>query len=263
MTKTDEKPAIVKREVGEKVKLSLNLDPASTKDLGEGVLEAVITTSSVDRHRESIVTTGIDTKAYMQNPVVLYGHDYEGLPIGKTIKLTEQKNKIKARFQLAVDIFPFAKTVFDMVTNGYLNAVSIGGVVRQWSEDYMTIEEMEMVEFSVVPIPANPEALITSRSLETATGKNLDTIKEEFEAFSRKILLDKVADMGEDELTDAIRVMKNLIARLEETADKPSKDAKQTKRVTHFVLKDAKAVATQSQKLIKIVKLSIREQEDE
>lgn len=260
MSKTDTKQKIAKREVGEKVTLTLPFDSASTKDLGDGVLEAVITTSSVDRHRENILTTGIDTTAYMQNPVVLWGHDYEGLPIGKTIKLTETKNKIKARFQLAVDIFPFAKTVYDLVANGYINAVSIGGVVRQWSEDYMTIEEMEMVEFSVVPIPANPEALITSRSLAEAAGKSLETIKEEFQDFSRKILLDKVADMGEDEVKDAIKVLKTLLARLEETAELPSHaDAKKLKRIRHFTLKDAQAVATQSQRVIKTIKLSIKE----
>lgn len=259
MSKPDDETQIKKREVGEKVKLTFGFDSASTKDLGDGVLEAVITTSSVDRHRESITTAGISTDNYMANPVVLWGHDYEGLPIGKTIKLTEMKNKIKARFQLAVDIFPFAKSVYDMITNGYINAVSIGGVVRQWSDDYMTIEEMEMVEFSVVPIPANPEALITSRSLEQATGKDLDTIRAEFEDFSRKILLDKVADMGEDEVKDAIKVLKNLVARLEETADQPShKDAKQTKHI-RFTLKDAKAVAEQSQRVIKTIKLSIKD----
>lgn len=260
MHKTVEKPKIEKREVGEKVKLTLGFDAASTKDLGDGVLEAVITTSSVDRHRESIVTSGISTENYMQNPVVLYGHDYEGLPIGKTIKLTEMKNKIKARFQLAVDIFPFAKTVFDMVTNGYINAVSIGGVVRQWSEDYTTIEEMEMVEFSVVPVPANPEALITARSLEKATGKTMDVIKEEFQDFSRSILLDKVKDMGDDELRDAIKVLKNLIDRLEQTAKaEPLTDVTNKKTVRRFVLKDAKAVQAQSQRVIKTINLSIKE----
>lgn len=261
MSKTSQKPKPTTRKVGERIKLTLGFDNASTKDLGEGVLEAVITTNSVDRQRENIVTTGIDTKAYMDNPVVLWGHDYEGLPIGKTIKLTEMKNKIKARFQLAVDIFPFAKTVYDMIVNGYINAVSIGGVVRQWSDDYMTIEEMEMVEFSVVPVPANAEALITSRSLEEATGKTIDTIRAEFEDFSRKILLDKVSDMGEDELKDAIKVLKNLVARLEETAEKPSHTDENNKtRIRRFTLKDAQAVATQSQKIIKTIKLSIKEE---
>lgn len=260
MPKTDQDLDTIKREVGEKIKCTFNLDNASTKDLGDGVLEAVITTSSTDRHSENIITTGIDTSNYMDNPVVLYGHDYEGLPIGKSLKLTEMKNKIKARFQLAVEEYPFAATVYEMVKSGYLSAVSIGGVVRKWSDDYRTIEEMEMVEFSIVPVPANPEALITSRSLEKATGKDLETIRREYEQFSGSIMLDKFKGMPDDEINDAIKHLKNLVARLEETAETPSLTGdKPQKRIMHFVLKDAKAVAEQSQRVIKTVKLSIKE----
>lgn len=250
------KGEVVERKNGEKVNLILGFEPTSTKALGDGVLEAVITTSSVDRTRENIITTGIDTSNYMTNPVVLWGHDYEGLPIGKTIKITEMKNKIKARFQLAVDIFPFAKSVYDMVVNGYINAVSIGGVVKKWSEDYMTIEEMEMIEFSVVPVPANPEALITSRSLEEATGKTIDIIKSEFEDFNRKSL-DKVKSMGEDEVKDAIRVLRNLVDRLEDTAEKSTPKDVTLKR--RFVLKEARNVQAQSQRVLKTLKLTIKE----
>jgi hypothetical protein len=87
MTKTATPPAVAKREVGEKVNLTLSFDAASTKDLGDGVLEAVITTSSTDRYNEQIVTEGIHTEHYMNNPVVLYGHDYSGLPSAKPLSL--------------------------------------------------------------------------------------------------------------------------------------------------------------------------------
>ena len=257
----EDKSDLTKRQVGEKVKLTLGFDSASTKDLGAGVLEAIITTNSVDRHNENIETTGINYKSYMDNPVVLYGHDYEGLPIGKTLKLTKQMGtQIKARFQLAVEEYPFAATVYSMIKSGYLNAVSIGGIVREWSEDYRTIVKMDMVEFSVVPVPANPEALITSRSFEDATGKSIETVREEFADFSHKIFVDKLAKMPDDEVKDAIKVLKTLVARLEETADLPSHtDAKNIKRTRLFILKDAKAVATQSQRVIKTVKLITKE----
>lgn len=252
------------RKIGEKVKLTLGFESASTKDLGEGVLEAIITTNSVDRHMESIDTGGINYKGYMDNPVVLYGHDYEGLPIGKTLKLTKQGGtQIKARFQLAVQEYPFAATVYEMIKSGYLNAVSIGGVVKQWSEDYATILKMDMVEFSVVPVPANPEALITSRSFEQAAGKSLETVKGEYQDFARKILLDKLSGLPDDEVKDAIKVLKTLTARLEETADEPlHTDAKQIiirKRI--FTLREAQAVNTQSQKIVKITKLSLKKEQ--
>ncbi len=259
MSKIDPKDQAIKREVGERVKLTLGFEGASTKDLGDGVLEAIITTSAVDRHNENIETTGINYKGYMDNPVVLYGHDYEGLPIGKTLKLTKQTGtQIKARFQLAVEEYPFAQTVYEMIKGGYLNAVSIGGIVKEWSEDYRTILKMDMVEFSVVPVPANPEALITSRSFENATGKTVEQVRKEYQDFSRKVLVDKIAEMPQDEIKDAVRVIKNLTARLEEAIDAPSlRDAnKETRKL--LVLKEAKAVATQSQEVIKTIKLTLK-----
>jgi HK97 family phage prohead protease len=257
MTKTATPPAVAKREVDEKVNLTLSFDAASTKDLGDGVLEAVITTSSTDRYNEQIVTEGISTEHYMNNPVVLYGHDYEGLPIGKTLKLTEMKNKIKARFELAVNEYPFAATVYAMVKGGFINAVSIGGLVKEWSDDYRTIMQLEMVEFSICAVPANPEALITGRSFQEATGKTVEQVREEFAEFSHKVFVDKLSGMPQDDVKDAVKVLKTLIARLEETVETPSlTDDKTQKRVKHFVLKDAKAVAEQSQRVIKTIKLA-------
>lgn len=257
MSKPTDESQIVKREIGEKVRLHLDVDATATKDLGEGVLEAVITTSSLDRHGENIITSGIDTTNYMaKNPVVLYGHDYFGLPIGKAIKLTEQKNKIKAQFKLAIDKYDFANTVYEMVKEGYLNAVSIGGLVKKWSEDYRTIEEMEMVEFSIVSIPANSDAMITSRSFLEQTGKTFEAVEKEYTQFVQANMVDKIKNMGDDELSDAIRVLKNMIARLEESAEsRSSVDANDTKRIKHVVMRDAQAVATQSQRVIKTIKI--------
>lgn len=249
------------REIGEKVKLNLSFEPTLTKDLGSGTVECVVTTSTVDRYNESIDTQGIDTVNYMTNPVVLYGHDYSGLPIGKTLSLNQTKNKMKAKFQLAVDEYPFAATVYAMIKSGYLNAVSIGGRVKEWSDDYKTIMQMEMVEFSVVSVPANPEALITGKAFEDAVGKTWEEVESEFEDFSNKIMLDKLKKMPDDELNDAVRVLKALTARLEETALEQSLPDAKTNDYTgkRFVLKDAKRVAEQSQRVIKLVKLTVRE----
>lgn len=257
MTKPTDELDVTERKVGDSVKLHLGFDAAKTKDLGNGTIEAVITTSSVDRYNESITTSGIDTTAYMGNPVVLYGHDYEGLPIGKTLKLNQMKNKIKATFQLAVDDYPFAATVYAMIKSGYLNAVSIGGRVREWSEDYKTILQMEMVEFSVVAVPANPEALITGRAFEDAIGKSWEDVREEFTDFSHKIMLDKLQGMPDDEVNDAIKTLKGLVARLEESAAAaPSLSGAKPNKRKEYVLKDAKRVATQSQRIIKVIKFS-------
>lgn len=258
MSKTTD-TEVIKRDVGEKVTVFAHFEKDSAKELDaeNGILEAVVTTSGVDRHNEVIVTEGIDTTNYIEkNPVVLYGHDYWGFPIGKTIKLKQQKNKITARFQLAIEEYDFAKTIYNLVKGGYLNAVSIGGIVKEWSEDYRTILKMEMIEFSIVSIPANSDAMITARSFEEMAGKSMSDVRKEFETFSRATLLDKVKGMPENEVKDAVKVLKNLTARLEESAQQTSlTDAKP--HIKRIVLREAQAVATQSQKVIKTIKVNL------
>src|SRR3990167_495368 len=94
-------PEVKTRKVGEKVKIAAWIEPSKTKDLGNGLLEAVVSTGSVDRHNEKIVIDGVDLRPYKKSPIVLYGHDYESLPIGKAITIKKADNKIVAKFQLA------------------------------------------------------------------------------------------------------------------------------------------------------------------
>lgn len=248
----------VTREVGERVDVVCGLDPTTVKDLGDGVFEATVTTSEVDRSNENILTAGIDTSTWEKTGMpVLYGHDYSGLPIGKGLSFKTFKNKMTSRFQLAVQEYPFAKTVAALIKGGYLNSVSIGGVVKEWTEDYKTIAKMEMVEFSVVPVPANASAVITARSIEEVTGKSVNTIKKEFESFRQDVILDKLSGMPQNNAIDAIRVLKDLIVRLEGTLETSLTDANSKKHIRNIVIGDAKALATQSEKIIKSVKLIV------
>jgi len=246
------------RDVGERVDVIMNIDQTTVKDLGDGVFSATVTTSDVDRMGESIDTEGISTETYMQNPVVLYGHDYQGLPIGKATKLRQFKNKLSATFQLAVKEYSFAQTVADMIKGGYLNAVSIGGVVKEWSDDYSQILGMEMVEFSVVPVPANPAALITARSFEKATGKSVEQVASEYHDFVEKSYADRLKGLDNIKLERHIESLKDLTAILETTlaAKKSEKDIsdEDDEKIILTLRKTAGKVSDTGQQIIRLVK---------
>ena len=110
-----------------------------SKVLDDGSYEAVITTPAKDRQEEIVVSTGADIGAYMKNPVVLYGHDYAGLPVAKTLSLTTTEAGISARF-----IFPKAgvSTRADEVHNlwdqHFLNAISIGFIPKPMAPQLQT-----------------------------------------------------------------------------------------------------------------------------
>lgn len=250
---------IVKREVGERVEVAAYFEAETVKALEDGVFEAIVTTNEPDRHNEVIETEGIDTENWEKNsPTVLYGHDYfDRLPIGKGISLTRYKNKLKSKFQLAVSEYPFAATIAALIKGGYLTAVSIGGIVKEWSEDYRTIVKMEMVEFSVVPVPANRSAVITSKAFEDATGKTLSQVKKEFHEFVHSFMLDKLKSMGDDEVSQSIQALKTLLATLEESASARSSagDVTPKSRILKLRIKEsAVAINQESERIIKIIK---------
>lgn len=252
MTKAQD---IVARDIGEEVSVFAHFEPTLTKDLGEGIVEATISTNSKDHHNESINIEGVNTDAY--HGTVLYGHDAQGLPIGKTISLTKTKNAIKAKFQLAIEEYPFAATVAKLIKGGYLTDVSIGGIVDKWSADFSTIEAMTMKEFSVVPIGANQKAMITSKSFGDVTMKQ---ISKEYNDFVRDIMLDKVKSISDDELNQSVKVLKNLTGILEEgieaSASEEDETQPQIKRIKRVRLMDtAKAVNRESERVIKLIKL--------
>jgi HK97 family phage prohead protease len=134
-----------------------------------GELRFRITTPRVDRYKDRVLTEGAQVDAYLQNPVILFGHAYSALPVGRalTMEPTPEALFSNARF-LSREENPFGNTVFVLLVRKDLNAVSIGfrplKIVEVPERGGMDFLEWELLEYSVVPIPANPEALVVARN---------------------------------------------------------------------------------------------------
>jgi len=215
--------------------------------LQEGEVEFVVSTNDMDSHGERIDVDGIDLTEFKKNPVVLWGHDGFNLPIAKAVKIWKDNGKLMARakFYMKDD---FARKVYDYIMDGYLNAVSIGGMVKQWGTDGMTISEMMMKEFSVVSIPANQNALVSNKSLD---GNQKAELKALANGYARKLLT-----TGDNELNKNIETLETLVATLKEVAHgkthEDSADGTLTRRV---VLRSAQAVDQQVETVIRQIKL--------
>ena len=145
---------------------------------------AIISTDSVDRDKEVVLPSGLDKKNYGGNPVVLYGHDWQGLPIGTTRWVKQQGGQLIAKYYIS-DKTEFARDVFGLLQDGVLKAHSIGFNVLEasepttreikkrpdWADAKNVIRKWELLEFSVVAIPANPDAI----ALAVAKGLSEDT----------------------------------------------------------------------------------------
>ena len=134
----------------------------------------VITTQGVDRDNDTVSATGWDVNNFLKSPVVLWAHDYSQMPVARASELVSTPKGLEATAQFpAKGIYAFADLVFEMLKGGFLSATSVGFRPSKWmrNEERGGIDfvEQELLEFSVVPVPANPEALIVARS------KGLDT----------------------------------------------------------------------------------------
>ena len=139
---------------------------AKVKAAGDsGSFEVIISTADIDRSGESIVQNGIDLANYKTNPIVLWAHDYYALPIGvaDSVEMVEGKLVAKGRFA-PEEANPFAQQVRRLYDAGIVRATSVGFIVKEMNGNVIT--KSELLEFSFVPVPANPYALSMRQAKE-------------------------------------------------------------------------------------------------
>lgn len=166
--------------------------PAETLDIKEGerAVIAKITTGRVDRDHESMNPMGAILKEYRKNPVVMFGHDYSRLPIGRSAWMKKDSDGIISKTIFAeAERSPFADEVYRMYQGGFLRAFSVGFVPisshqptesdvktePRFAECRLIIDKWLFLEYSAVPIPSNADALAI------AVGKGL-ALSEEMKA---------------------------------------------------------------------------------
>lgn len=101
----------------------------------------------------------MDVSRYLKNPVVLWNHDHSHeLPVGRTKNLRRNDDGTwDADFEFLPGD-PFADRVRNAYEKGFVNGASISFITR---DDGRPIE---MVEWSLVNVPADPDALRKSLS---------------------------------------------------------------------------------------------------
>lgn len=157
---------------------------SKTKDLGYGVVEVIVSTNAKDRHGERLDIKGLNTKNF--SGAVFLNHNYEQLPIGKSISLKKQADgKLISKTQFAVDEFDVAATVYKLVKGGYMPDVSIGFIPQEYDSDTDTWTKSEMIEYSHVGIGANPEAKVI-KGLEK-NGMDMDEFKAQVKDYFAQV----------------------------------------------------------------------------
>jgi HK97 family phage prohead protease len=118
------------------------------------ITAAVASTDTRDRDGEVIKAEGWELDTFRKQPRLLWSHSPQELPIGRVDNIGVVGGKLLFDAVFAIKENPFAKKVFDLMKGGFLNTFSVGFLPKD-------NETQELLEISVVNIPANPEAMST------------------------------------------------------------------------------------------------------
>jgi hypothetical protein len=175
-------------------------------------VQFVISTDSRDRHNEVINMKNWKLDTFNANPIVGYQHNVYGdnmclAPnpddvLGKSKAWIDQykgKTALLAEVEFEPkEINPLAEKVFRKVLFGSLNAASVGilpigkGKVEKTTKDSGDVEQtyyydgQELIEWSIVNIPANPDA--RAKSMKNHTLSALQFVQRVLPEFSMKDL---------------------------------------------------------------------------
>jgi hypothetical protein len=149
-----------------------------------------INTKALDRYSTIVLPKGADVKHFLNNAVVLWSHNMDEatpkIPIGRCVDLDIREDEIVTTTEFNKND-PLAVKVFNAYKDGFLHAWSIGfmplkykrydeenmedlnkkyglSVTREQIDDadfwgVYLIYKWELLEYSAVPVPGNPEAL--------------------------------------------------------------------------------------------------------
>lgn len=137
------------------------------EDSADG-LDFVMSDDAVDSYDDVIDPEGWKLSRFKgknANPVALYGHDQSSLPIGVWESVRVEAGKLLGRLKLAEPgTSPFIDAIRSLLRQKILRAVSVGFIPLEWGPrpgakrgGYL-YTATELIECSVVAVPANPHA---------------------------------------------------------------------------------------------------------
>lgn len=182
-------------------------------NLEKGTIDAVVgSTNVIDRYGDIIEQKGWTLKNYKANPVILWGHNQteDRLPIGKALRVwvkDRTKKNAKLMFKIQMDLEDsFAVEILRKIKEGFLNTVSVGFLPSEWEDmdpdDFWggrKYTKQDLLELSIVPVPANPEAVIALKGMSKKDSRFApNTLKNMFPEYKNQQTIEEEEEKSED-----------------------------------------------------------------
>ena len=185
-------------------KYLLSTVTASPSD--KGLPSCVISTINADRDKDHVIPEGMDATAFMRAPVLMWSHGgsdrYAALPIGTVTSLNVTPGQgITAEWRW-LENDPMANRVRNAWDQGIVRGTSIGfrpTKMEPNAEGGVDHLAWELLELSVCPIPANPEAVRTLKALGLMDVQKIVPVTDQAEPVRWNVALSKSFDVASQE----------------------------------------------------------------
>ena len=156
----------------------------------EGLPSMIVTTGDVDRDFDRVIPDGISFTNFLKNPIMFWGHRQGDLPIATVTRLAHEPRGLRA-FWRWIEGDEFVDRVKNAWEQGAVRAASIGFSVHESTPNKSggrDFTSTELLEISLVGLPANPDAVRTLKScgLYDDDHHNLDWIPGRMRELARQ-----------------------------------------------------------------------------
>jgi len=153
---------------GQGIRAGLACEVRAASSSEEPVLDFIASDETVDRYNEVIELGGWQLANYRKNPVVVDSHDYSSIAriLGNSTDVRIKSGRLINRVKFATDN-PLGAMAYKMARGGFIKSESVGFIPVEWErgnsgagEPSRTYKKQELIEISLVAVPANPSATV-------------------------------------------------------------------------------------------------------
>jgi len=184
-------------------------------------MEFVLSDATPDRYGDVIQAEGWDLDNFKKNPIALFNHNSD-FPIGRWEKLSVKSGALRGHLRMApAGTSPRIDEIRKLIDAGILKAVSVGfrpieSKPRSKSAPGENFVRSELVETSLVSVPANPNALAVARSLKVSR-ETMDVVFAKHGSSTSSIQRRGHGEHAETSPVRKNRTMSPLAKRIEDT----------------------------------------------